>query len=48
MSVAVISIDGKPLMPTGNGKARHLLKDGKAKIYKRNRLSSYRGDALNP
>ena len=31
MSVAVISIDGKPLMPTGNGKARHLLKDGKAK-----------------
>ena len=36
MSVAVISIDGKPLMPTGNGKARHLLKDGKAKIYKRN------------
>jgi len=30
--VYVISIDGKPLMPTNNAKARILLKNGKAKV----------------
>lgn len=37
--VYVISIDGKPLMPCKEAKARRLLKQGKAKIYKREPFS---------
>ena len=33
--VYVISIEGKPLMPTSNAKARKLLKQKKAKVIKR-------------
>ena len=33
--VYVISIEGKPLMPCKPAKARHLLRDGKAKVVKR-------------
>lgn len=34
--VYVLSKDGQPLMPTNrHGKVRHLLKDGKAKVFKR-------------
>ena len=34
--VYVLDINGQPLMPTTrNGKVKHLLKDGKAKIVKR-------------
>lgn len=37
--VYVISIDGKPLMPCKEAKARKLLEQGKAKIYKRESFS---------
>ena len=33
--VYVISIEGEPLMPCKPAKARHLLRDGKAKVVKR-------------
>jgi len=37
MTIFVLDINGNPLMPTNrNGKVRHLLKDGKAIIYKHN------------
>ena len=35
MKVLVISKTGKPLMPTKPRKARHLLKDGRAKCVRR-------------
>lgn len=33
--VYVLNVDGKPLMPCKSAKARHLLRDGKAKVVKR-------------
>ncbi len=33
--VYVLNIEGKPLMPCKPAKARHLLRDGKAKVVKR-------------
>ncbi|MCJ0565334.1 RRXRR domain-containing protein, partial [Enterococcus cecorum] len=36
MQVFVRNIQGKPLMPCSNRKARLLLKEGKAKIYQYN------------
>ena len=33
--VYVLNVDGKPLMPCKPAKARHLLRDGKAKVVKR-------------
>jgi len=36
MRVYVINKNGNPLMPCKPAKARHLLRDGKAKVIKRN------------
>ena len=52
MRVYVLNIRGKPLMPTTPAKARHLLRDGKAKVVRREpftiQLNYATGEAMQP
>ena len=52
MRVYVLNMRGKPLMPTTPAKARHLLRDGKAKVVRREpftiQLNYATGEAMQP